>query len=93
MTQERIIETRTLDGETVSRHTLITESSDRLGKGWLLLLVLLVAAVAALFMLNTVGDAEIAKDNAVASAANEVGEAANKVGTVAQDAVDKLGGE
>jgi len=32
--------------------------------------------------------AEIAKDNAVADAANQVGEAANQVGDAAQDAVN-----
>ena len=56
---------------------------------WLLsaILVVLLVAVGVWFFTQQSG-AEIAKDNAVADAANQVGEAANQVGDAAQDAVN-----
>ena len=47
----------------------------------------LLVAVGVWFFTQQSG-AEIAKDNAVADAANQVGEAANQVGDAAQDAVN-----
>lgn len=90
MAQERIVETRGDDGEIVSRHVVIEEGERRSGSGWLLLLVLLIAVVAAIFLFGRYSDAEVAKDNAIGQAANEVGEAANKVGDAAQDAVEQV---
>lgn len=90
MAHERIVETRGEDGEIVSRHITIEESERRSGSGWLLLLVLLIAVVAAIFLFDRYGQAEMAKDNAIGQAANEVGEAANKVGDAAQDAVEQV---
>lgn len=90
MAQERIIETLDTDGNTVSRHVTISEGTDRSGRIWLVL-ILLVAIAAALFAIDRYSSAEITKDAAIADAANEVGEAADQVGNAAQEAVKKIG--
>ncbi|MEZ5679713.1 MAG: hypothetical protein R3E14_00245 [Erythrobacter sp.] len=87
MTEERITETTTPSGETHTTHTVVTDGESRSGgTNWAILLLVLAAAVIGIFFLTQMSGAEVAKDNAVADAANEVGEAASQVGEAAQNA-------
>lgn len=88
MTEERITETETPTGNVHTTHTVIHDDSPRRsgGAGWLIALLVLVAAVAAIYLFSRQSDSEIARDNAVAEAASEVGDAAQSVGEAAQDA-------
>lgn len=95
MTEERITETRTPSGDTHTTHTVITDERKSGGSGWLILLIVLLALGVAVWLLTQQNDSEVARDNAIAGAANEVGEAADQVGAAAQqtgeavtDAVD-----
>ena len=91
MTEERITETRTPEGNT---HTTTTIVSDRASSGggtkWVGLIVLVVIAVAALFVFSQMSESEAAKEAAVAEAAQQVGDAAEQVGAAAEEAVDKV---
>jgi hypothetical protein len=91
MTEERITETRTPDGD-VHTHTTVITDQPRSGGGfkWFGLLVLIVAAVAAVLIFTQMSDAEVAKDNAVAGAAEDVGNAAGQVGDAAEQAIDEV---
>lgn len=97
MTEERITETETPSGNVHTSHTVIHDDGARRGggSGWLIALALVLLAVAAFYFLSRQSGSEIAKDNAVAEAANsvsdaagEVGEAAQEAGSAAKDAVD-----
>ena len=90
MTEERITETSTPEGNTHTHTTVITDQP-RSGEGfkWVVLLVLIVVGIGAVLALTQMGDAEAAKDNAVADAAEQVGEAAGQVGDAAEQAIDK----
>lgn len=91
MTEERITETRTPSGDTHTTHTVVTDNAPRTGGGgttWLVLLVVLIVAVVAIFLFSQQSESEIARDNAIAGAADSVSEAAQNVGDAAQDAVD-----
>ena len=81
MTEERITETRTPSGDTHTTHTVFTDDRGRPGGGakWGLLLLVALAAVAAFLIFSQMSGAEVAKDNAVADAANSVGAAAENV--------------
>ncbi len=81
MTEERITETRTPSGDTHTTHTVVTDDRGRSGGGakWGLLLLVALAAVAAFLIFSQMSGAEVAKDNAVAAAANSVGAAAENV--------------
>jgi hypothetical protein len=95
MTEERITEVRDPDtGSTHTTHTVVTDGEPRRsgGSGWLIAIVLLIALIAGFFIFSNMSGSEIAKDNAVAGAANEVGEAAQQVGDAAQDAADQIDG-
>lgn len=87
MTEERITETTTPTGETHTTHTVITDG-ERSGGGanWGMLILLALVAVVGIFLFTQMSGAEVAKDNAVAEAANEVGDAASQVGEAAQNA-------
>lgn len=91
MTEERITETRTPEGNT---HTTTTIVSDRPSSGggtkWVGLIVLVLIAVAALFVFSQMSDSEASKDAAVGEAAQQVGDAAEQVGAAAEEAVDKV---
>jgi NADPH-dependent curcumin reductase CurA len=93
MTEERITETRTPDGNTHTHTTVISDGEPRSGGGskWAMVLVVLVLGVLAIWAFTQFGESEAAKDNAIAGAANEVGEAAGQVGDAAQDAADSIG--
>ena len=81
MTEERTTVTRTHDGNTHTQTTVYTDGGARGGAGkWLFLVVLVIAAIAGFLAFDRFAGSEIAKDNAVAEAANEVGDAAQKVG-------------
>lgn len=89
MTEERITETETPAGNTHTTHTVVTDDGARRGgggSGWLIALVLVLVAVAGIYLFSQQTGAETAKDNAVAQAASEVGDAANQVGEAAQNA-------
>lgn len=88
MTEERITETETPTGNVHTTHTVIHDDAPRSGggSGWLIALVLIVVAIVGFYLFSQQSDSEIARDNAVADAANEVGEAADQVGEAAQNA-------
>lgn len=98
MTEERITETTTPEGNTHTHTTVITDGQRSGGVGkWIGLIVLLVVAVAAFVVFSQMSDSEVAKDNAVAGAAEQVGDAAKQVGdaagevgTAAEDAIDNV---
>ncbi len=88
MTEERITETETPSGNVHTTHTIVTDDkpSSGGGAGWLIAIVLVLVAVVGLYLFSRQSDSEIARDNAVAEAADSVAGAANKIGDAAQDA-------
>jgi hypothetical protein len=89
MVEERITEVETPHGDTHTTHTVVTDGEPRRGgSGWLIALLLLVALVAGFLIFSNMSGSEVAKDNAIAGAAEDVGEAAQNVGDAAQDAVN-----
>ncbi len=91
MTEERTTETVTADGTHHTHTTVRTDEPRSRGSGmWVLLVIVLIAALAGFYLLSSQSGAEIAKDNAVANAANEVGDAANQVGEAASQAGDAV---
>jgi hypothetical protein len=89
MTEERITEVETPAGNTHTSHTVVTDGEPRRGgSGWLIALVLIIALVAGFFVFSNMSGSEVAKDNAIAGAAEDVGNAAEQVGDAAQDAVN-----
>jgi hypothetical protein len=89
METEHIIETDSAT-EPTARTTIIRQGEPeprRSGNGLLLgLIAILLLGVVAFFAFDRMGDAEIAKDDAVADAAGAVGNAADNVGNAANDA-------
>lgn len=91
MTEERITEIRTPEGNTHTNTTVVTDRPGSGGGGmWIGLLVLIVVGIIAVLVFSRMSDSEVAKDNAVAGAAAEVDEAAGQVGQAAEEAVDKV---
>ena len=88
MTEERITETTDSVGNTHTTHTVVSDTgtSKSGGTSWGIIILIVVLGIAALFVFSQMSGAEVAKDNAVAGAANEVGEAAGQIGDAAQDA-------
>ncbi len=88
MAEERITEHTDRAGNTHTTHTIVhdKEPANNGNSGWLILLLVLVVAVVGVWFLTQMSDSEIAKDNAVAGAADEVGQAAGQVGDAAQTA-------
>lgn len=86
MADERITTYQTPSG---SNTTVIHEGPARSdnGAGWLFGIVLLIAVLAAVYLMAIRTDTQSAKDNAIATAATEVGTAARKVGNAAEEAV------
>lgn len=93
MTEERIVEHHSADGNTHTTTTVIRDSEvARSGsRTWLFLLVLIGLAIAGYVAFSQLGQAEMAKDGAIADAASDVGNAAQKVGDAAQDVADNIG--
>lgn len=88
MTEERITETETPSGNVHTTHTVVTDDGVRRGgSGWLIALALILAAIVGFYLFSQQSGSEVAKDNAVAEAANNVGEAAQNVGEAAKDVV------
>ena len=91
MVEERITQVETPSGDTHT-HTTVVSDSPRSGGGamWLIVLLLVVIAAVAVFYLSGMSGSEVAKDNAVAEAADNVGTAADKVGDAAKDVSDSV---
>lgn len=89
MADERVTTYETPAG---SNTTVIHEGPARSdnGSGWLFGIVLLIAVLAAVYLMAIRNDSQSARDNAVTNAATEVGTAAKQVGTAAEDAADNL---
>lgn len=90
MTEERITETETPTGNIHTTHTIVTDGGapSRSGPGWIIAIVLVLVAVAGIYLFMQQSGAETAKDNAIAEAADSVAGAAEKVGDAAQNAGD-----
>jgi hypothetical protein len=92
MTEERVTETRSPNGDTHTTHTTVVSDEPRGGgSGWVIAIVLLLAIVVGVWAFSTWGNSEMAENAAVADAAGEVGEAAQQVGDAAQDAAGSVG--
>ena len=61
------------------------------GAGWVIAIVLVLAIIVGGVFLSRMSGSELAKDNAVTSAANNVGEAAKDVGDAAQSTANNAG--
>ena len=92
MTEQRTTETRDPDGNTHTHTTVISDEPKKGGGTWVFLLIVLLVVVVGIVAFTQLGGAEIAKDNAVAEAANEVGDAAQQVGDAAQEVTDEVTG-
>jgi len=91
MTEERITESRTPEGNTHTTTTIVTDGQNAGGGAkWIGLLVLVLLAAAALYVFSQMSNSESAKDAAVGEAAQKVGNAAEQVGDAAENAVDKV---
>jgi hypothetical protein len=89
MTEERITQVETPEGNTHTSTTIVTDGEPRRsgsGGTWFVLFVVLLAVLVGIWAFTQMGGAEIQKDNAMTEAANSVGAAADKVGDAAQDA-------
>lgn len=91
MTEERITETSAPEGN-IHTHTTVITDQPRSGGAfkWIALLALIVVGIGAVLVFSQLGDAETAKDSAVADAATQVGKAAGQVGDAAEKAVDEV---
>jgi hypothetical protein len=87
MTEERITRVETPEGNTHTSTTIVNDG-ERRGGGmtWFVLFVVLLAVLVGIWAFTQLGETEMAKDTAVAEAAESVGNAANQVGDAAQDA-------
>lgn len=92
MVEQRVTEVEAPTGNTHT-HTTVISDRPRSGGGmtWLLVLLAVVLAAIAVFYLSGMSGSEVAKDNAVAEAAQDVGNAAGQIGDAAQDAADAVG--
>ncbi|WP_120717863.1 hypothetical protein [Tsuneonella amylolytica] len=94
MTEERITETRDpATGDTHTTHTVITDGEPRSsggGSGWLIAIVLVIAVIAGIMIFSNMSGSEVAKDNAIANAANDVGDAAKSAGSAVEDAANNV---
>lgn len=89
--EERIIETRTPAGDTHTHTEIVRDAPARSGgAGWLIAIVLIVALVVGAFLFMQNSSSEVAKDNAIAGAAESVGNAAESVGDAADQAADSI---
>ena len=91
MTEDRVTEVRSPDGDTHTTHTTVVSDEPRGGgSGWVIAIVLLLAIIVGIWAFSTYGSSEMAENAAVADAAGEVGDAAQQVGDAAQDAADSV---
>lgn len=92
MTEERITETRDIDGNTHTHTTIVRDDPERSSGGtfkWIVLLLVLLAAALVLWMFSQAANSEVVKDEAITQAAGQVGNAAEQAG----DAVESVAGE
>ena len=94
MSEERITRTETPDGNTHTETTIVRDREPAGGgsKAWVFLAILAIVAIVGFLVISQVSDAEIARDNAIAGAANDVGDAAQKAGDAAEDVARDLTG-
>lgn len=90
MTEERITEYETPDGNTHTRTTIITDGEKSGGSSWMVFIVLLIAIAAGVWAFTQFNNSEAVKDTAIAEAAESVGTAASQVGDAAQDVADEV---
>ena len=92
MTEERIttVETEAPAGASTAtqggttRTTVIRDNdSSSGGAGWLIALALILSAIAGIYLFSQSSSSEIARNDAIAEAADEVGNAAGAVGDAA----------
>ncbi|WP_260923832.1 hypothetical protein [Novosphingobium sp. 9] len=74
----------------VVHHTTIVRERSGSGMGVVLAVILLVAAIAAIYVFNQQSTSEVAKNDAVTQAANKIGNAAADVGEAAKQAADTV---
>lgn len=88
MTEERITRVDTPEGNTHTTTTIVHDGEAKSGGGatWFVLFVVLLAVLVGIWAFTQMGGTEMAKDNAVAEAADKVGAAAENVGDAAQNA-------
>lgn len=89
MTEERITRVETPEGNTHTTTTIVNDGAgERRGSGmtWFVLFVVLLAVLVGIWVFTQLGETEMAKDTAVAEAADSVGAAAEQVGDAAQNA-------
>ena len=79
----------TRDDTGATHTTIIDDGRSGGGSGWLIALILLVAVIGGFYLWSRYGDSDVAKNNAIAGAAQDVGDAAQQVGNAAEDAVKK----
>lgn len=90
MVEERVTEVETPSGNTHTHTTVVSDGGRGSGATWLIVLLLVVIAGVAIWFFSGMSGSEVAKDNAIAEAANDVGNAAQQAGDAAQDAADNL---
>ncbi|MDN3645562.1 hypothetical protein QWY75_04985 [Pontixanthobacter aestiaquae] len=90
MTEERTTTTKTPDGNTHTETVIRTDESGSGSKGWVFLVVLLIAVIAGIYFLSQMGGAEMAKDGAIADAAEQVGNAAEQAGDAVEEVADTV---
>ena len=100
MAEERITTVEPNDGTPTTTHTTIVRDAEPRssgGSGWIIAVVLILALVVGIVLFTQMSGSELAKDNAIANAADEVGNAAGAVGNAAgqvgnavENAADKV---
>lgn len=75
----------------MSDRPIIIETEKRSsGAGWVIAIVLVLALAIGLYFFSQTSSSEVARDNAVASAAGNVGEAAQDIGTAVGSAAENV---
>ena len=93
MTEERITETTDSRGNTHTTRVIHDNGAERSGGGmakWAFLIVLVVALAVGGYLLTQTNASEIARNDAIADAAQDVGNAAGQVGDAAEDAANTV---
>jgi uncharacterized membrane protein len=92
MTEERTDHVEMPSGNTHTTTTIVTDEPKRSGiSGWFLMFVVLLAVVVAIWVFVGSNNSEIAKDNAIADAAERVGDTAEDVSNAAAQVGDAAG--
>ncbi len=92
MTEERVTEVETPEGNTHTHTTVVHSDEPRRGggSGWVIALVLVLAVIAGVYFFTQMSGAEVAKDTAIADAAGEVGDAAQQAGQAVEDVANEV---